>query len=361
MIMDRSKIKTENMTRLAEYRKQLYKKPVLKHLFFELTMNCNEHCKHCGSVCGDGYIPDLLTTRDYFDILDQIKRDLGTEGFMLCITGGEPLLRKDFFEIMGYAYHLGFIWGMTSNGTLITKEVAHKLRVAGMKTVSISIDGLEATHDEFRRTKGGYKRAMEGLQNLIDEGGFKHIQVTTVVTHESITELDRLFDIFDKIDIDSWRVINLEPMGRAKEYPELLLTPDDYRYLFSYIKKKREDGYPLAYGCSHFLGEELEYELRDWYFICNAGIYTASIMANGDIAACLDIERRPELIQGNIRKDNFKEVWENGFKQYRDPTFRKRGICADCDKWEFCAGDSFHTWDLDKNEPMLCMKDILGF
>ncbi|MBR5091831.1 MAG: SPASM domain-containing protein, partial [Ruminiclostridium sp.] len=119
--------------------------------------------------------------------------------------------------------------------------------------------------------------------------------------------------------------------------------------------------YPLCYGCSHFLGTELEAELRDWYFICNAGIYTASIMANGDIAACLDIERRPELIQGNIRRNTFKEVWLREFRQYRDPSFRSCEMCDKCEDRAFCNGDSFHTWNFDEHRPELCMKEILKF
>ena len=353
--------KISNMTELARYRRALMKEPRLKHLFLELTMNCNEHCLHCGSRCGDEVIPDTLSTEEYFSFLDQIKEDFGTSGFMLCITGGEPLLRRDFFDIMGYADKLGFNWGMTSNGTLISPETAHKLRLAGMKTISVSIDGLEETHDSFRRTKGGWRRALDGINALIAEGGFQHIQVTTVVTHRSIGELDRLFELFDNIDIDSWRVINLEPIGRAKQYPELLLTADDHRRLLNYIKEKREQGYPLAYGCSHYLGTELELETRDWYFLCTAGLYTASVMANGDIAACLDIERRPELIQGNIKRDRFGTVWENGFRQFRDPEYRSCGMCGDCKDKEFCAGDSFHTWNFDEHRPELCMKEILGF
>ena len=182
-----------------------------------------------------------------------------------------------------------------------------------------------------------------------------------MVTHESIGELDELFDIFDKINIDSWRVINLEPIGRAKQHPELLLTPEDYRTLFSFIKNKREEGYPLAYGCSHYLGAGMEHEIRDWYFLCTAGIYTASIMANGDIAACLDIEHRPELIQGNIRKDRFRDVWLNGFSQYRDPSYRSCEMCDKCSDRDFCNADSFHTWNFDEHRPELCMKEILGF
>ncbi|MGN1102432.1 MAG: SPASM domain-containing protein, partial [Huintestinicola sp.] len=126
-----------------------------------------------------------------------------------------------------------------------------------------------------------------------------------------------------------------------------------------FIKKHRNDEVlPVTYGCSHYLGPALEREVRKWYFLCNAGVYTASIMWNGDIAACLDIERRAELIQGNIRRDDFAEVWKNRFEQYRTD-FKKKGPCKDCKDFEFCAGGSFHTWNFDENRQNVCFKDIL--
>ncbi len=350
--------KYKHMEQLAEYREGLKKKPLLKNLFLELTLKCNEHCLHCGSYCGD-VKSEELTLEQYKTFLDEVKADFGTKGYMLCITGGEPLLRKDFFEIMGYAHMLGFKWGMTSNGTLITPEVANKLYEAGMSTISISIDGLEETHDAFRQTKGGYRKAMEGIQNLIDVGKFKTIQVTTVVTHQNIGELDRLYEIFDKMDIDSWRVINIEPMGRAKLHPELILIKEDYQYMMEFIRNKRMNEEPVEYGCSHYLGAEYEHEIRDWYFICSAGLYVASITANGDIIACLDIERRPELVQGNILKDRFKDVWENKFKEFRIDLSDKCSKCRSCSEKDRCHGDSYHSWDFEKNEPILCFKDIL--
>ena len=159
-------MKENSMTKLAVYREGLKKMPQIRNLFLELTLRCNERCLHCGSSCGD--VPsDELTLEQYKQILDQLKEDMGTEGYMLCITGGEPLLRKDFFEIMGYANELGFNWGMTSNGTLITEETAQKLRDCGMKTISISLDGLPETHDAFRRTPGGWEKGMQGVKNLL--------------------------------------------------------------------------------------------------------------------------------------------------------------------------------------------------
>ena len=184
-------MKRTHLEQMRDYRRALMKKPELRNLFLELTLRCNERCLHCGSQCGD-VTSEEISVEQYRQFLIQLKEDMSTYGKMLDITGGEPLLRKDFFDILGAAHELGFEWGMTSNGTLIDGYVAKALKKTGMKTISISIDGLEATHDEFRRTPGGYKKAIEGVENLIRVGGFKHIQITTVVTHKSITELDEL-------------------------------------------------------------------------------------------------------------------------------------------------------------------------
>lgn len=349
-------IKKRHMTQLAAYRTELWKKPRLKFLFIEMTQLCNEHCRHCGSRCGDSMPKDTLTKEEICDFLKKTSEQFDLNEVQLCITGGEPLLREDFFEIMNYAHGLGYHWGMTSNGTLIDDDMAKKLETAGMGTVSISLDGLKETNDWFRQKQGGYDAALRGVRALVKNNGFRHIQVTTVVTKKNIDELEELYEILLKENIKSWRVINIEPIGRAKEQPELLLDKEDYIRLFDFIKQKRfAECMTVTYGCSHYLGEELEREVRDWYFLCNAGIYTASIMYNGDIGACLDIERRPELIQGNIRKDDFYDVWMNRFNVYRKNS-RK---CKGCKEYKFCGGDSFHSWNYDENKPDICFKGIL--
>lgn len=357
--MDGFNIKRENLKQLSEYRKSIIHNPPLRNLFLELTLRCNEHCIHCGSSCGEFNNIAELSLEQYKKILDDVNRDFDISKIKLDITGGEPLLRKDFFEIMNYANKLGYIWGMTSNGTLINEEVAKKLQKCGMRTIAISIDGLEETHDRLRGRKGAYKSAMNGVDALIRNRNFEHIQITTVINHQNIKELPIMFEVLMNTGINSWRVINIEPMGRAKEHPELVLTNDEYRYMFDFIREKRLQGYPLTYGCSHFLGLEYERQVRDWYFLCNAGFYTASIMTNGDIAACLDIERRPELIQGNVLRDNFKDVWNNGFKMFRTDLSNLNEKCSNCAECGFCHGGAYHSWDYDKNEPMVCFKDIL--
>lgn len=352
--------KQQQMNILADYRENtLRRRPDLRSLFIEMTVRCNEHCRHCGSSCGDFAETDPLSGAEIVSFLEQIRRDFPISRLRLCITGGEPLLRPDFFGIMTQASRLGFGWGMTTNGTLITPAAAKKLHEAGMRTVSVSVDGLPDSHEWFRRSPGSYEKTLSGIRALLEEGGFDHVQITSVIHHGNIGELDEMYRRFSRLGVRSWRVINIEPIGRAKEQPELLLTPQEYRRLFDFIREKRFSGpMEVCYGCSHFLGTALEHELRPWYFLCNAGVYTASITYNGDIVSCLDVERRPKLVQGNIRTDRFRDVWENRFALWRTD-FRKTGPCRDCDCWRWCAGDSFHTWDLDNMRPGLCLKGIL--
>ena len=351
------KMKTDHLEQVKRYRESLYRKPVLKQLFFEFTLNCNEKCFHCGSSCGMERVTGELEKEEWIAIIDEVAENFKPKP-MLCITGGEPLLYRDFFEVMSYAAKKGFAWGMTTNATLIDRTVAEKLKAAGMRTVSVSIDGLEETHDRQRGLKGGYRRAMEGIKHLIDVG-FEHVQITTVINHENIDQLDALFEIMCGIDIDSWRVINLEPMGRALDFPEKMMTKEDYRRLMSFIKEKREQQYPLCYGCTHYLGMDYEREIRDWYFICSAGRTIASIMSRGEVGACLDIERNERTIQGNVREERFTDIWNNKFELFRQNLDCIAENCKNCEHGRYCAGGSWHSYDFANERQRMCFKDIL--
>jgi len=354
--MTREEIKIRNLDTLADYQKKLRKEPILKQLFLELTLKCNEHCFHCGSSCG-GNLPDGLPLEKYKSLLGEVKENFGTKA-LIAVTGGEPLLYPDFFELMEYTQELGFKWGMTSNGTLITKEVAHHLKEAGMKSISLSIDGLPETHDRYRGLKDAYKLGMEGIQNLIDEDCF-NIMVTTVVNHENIDELDALFDVFDGMDINEWRLTGIEPIGRAEKVPDMLLTADDNRRIMEFIKEKREKRIPVTYSCTHFLGLEYEAEVRDWYFLCNAGIYVAGVLVNGDVTACIDIPRNEKTIQGNINSESFTKLWKERFEIYRTPLSERNEKCAACPEAKWCRGDAYHSWDYENEKPKVCFKGVL--
>lgn len=365
------KTKEEHLAKVRDYVDSLYTTPDLKQLFIELTLKCNEHCRHCGSKCGvnetsvyDDIDKDQLTDDEIIAFLTKLKAQLKEENKklpFLNITGGEPMLRKNFFELMHRITELGYSWGMTTNGTLIKdNETIEKLHYAGMKTVSISIDGLDITHDWFRQTPGGYDKAINAIKLLVEDGGFKNVMVTTVVHGKNIDELDSLQDIMRELKIDTWRIVNVEPIGRAKDNKEIQLIKSEYIEMLDFIKRQREleKAFEICYGCNHWLGVENEHKFRNWYFKCTAGIKTGGIFYNGDIGGCLDIERRPETVMGNIRTDDFLDVWKNKFEIFRFNRADTSEKCKTCSEKENCRGNGFHTWNLDTNNPNLCMYEI---
>lgn len=274
------------------------------------------------------------------------------------------MLRKDIYDLGHIIKDLGFAWGMTTNGTLIDEAAARKLIESGLLSVSISVDGTRDTHDTVRRYKGAYDGAIAGVKNLAATGGLKALQVTSVMNHQTIDEIDDLFEIMIGLPIDSWRLANVEPIGSALVHPGILFEPEDYARLYAFIQEKREQQWPVEYGCCHYLGLGYEGELRNWFWLCSAGIHVMSVMHDGNIGSCLDIERRPETVFGNIRTDDITEVWRHGFQIYRQENglADRNPKCAACPDKRFCRGDAVHSWDFTKDEPRICMlRDLPGF
>ena len=291
----------------------LAEKPKLYNLFWETTLRCNAKCKHCGSRAGeDCNFKDELTTEEIENALKSIANKYNANEILLNITGGEPLVRKDLFEVMEFARNLGYHWGMTTNAILINDDNIEKMKKTGMTTISISLDGLENSHDEFRGVKGSYLKIIENIKKLKKADFLNYLQVTTVVNKSNIKELEEMYTKMKELQIDSWRIVNMDPIGRAQDNTQLALDKEDYKYLLDFIKtKKKQSKFDVTYGCTHFLGMKYEKEVRNHMFFCITGFTTGSILYNGDIYVCPSVERRKELVQGNIRNDDFVEVWEN--------------------------------------------------
>ena len=342
-------------------KKILSEKPNLYNLFWETTLRCNAKCKHCGSRAGEECsFKDELSTQEIKNTLQSIANKYDANKILLNITGGEPLVRQDLFEVMDFANDLGYHWGMTTNAILINDSIIEKMKSTGMTIISVSLDGLEASHDEFRGVKGAFSKTLENVKKLKKADFLDCLQITTVVNKSNLNELEELYDMMKELQIDSWRVLNMDPIGRAIDNNELALDKEDFRYLFNFIKEKRKSSkFDVTYGCSHFLGMNYERELRSHMFFCISGFTTASILYNGDIYVCPNVERRKDLIQGNIRTDNFVDVWENKFKWFRDLDKLKSKECLNCKNWKYCRGDSLHTWDFNNNRPKLCLSKML--
>ena len=354
--MDVTELKRSQLELVAQHRESLRKSPHLEWLFFEITNRCNLRCRHCGSNCtAHG---QTLTVEDIKGVLKTIQGDKPS----ICLTGGEPMMHPAFFEIAQCVRSMGFYWGMTTNATLIDDVVAENLKQVGMSTVSVSLDGMERSHDSLRQRKGSWRLALRGLKAL-QKAGFEP-QVTTVLHRDNFNELDELYEMLTQMGITSWRPINVEPIGRACESSDMLLSPEQFAQLISYIRNKRFDNankMEVTFGCSHYLGVENERMVRDHYFLCGAGIMVASVRSSGDICACLDIENRPELVQGNIRTDNFMDVWINRFQVFRRDRTADCSKCVNCSQRFICGGDSTHTWDFDRSQPLLCYENYRQF
>lgn len=354
--------KLGELTLMSNYKKQEREKHTLTDLFWECTLTCNAKCKHCGSSAEKKKYDGELTTEEIKSAFKQIANDMDASKILVHVTGGEPLVRQDLCEVMEYATKkLGFHWGMTTNGILLNDENIEKLRKANMETISISIDGLEQTHDTFRGVPGSYKTIINNIKKLKEANFVKHIQVTTVFHKENINQLNELYNIMLDLGLDSWRLVSMDPIGRANENNNLLLDGKEIKQLLDFIKSKKSNKkLTVTYGCPSFLGLDYEKEVRNYYFYCRTGINIASILYNGDLFVCPNVPRIKRFIQGNIRTDNFKDVWDNKYKEFRKKDRTKCEECNKCEQWEYCLGGAFHTWDFTDNEQNKCVYKMIN-
>ena len=348
------------ITLMKEYKIRQFEKHPLLDLFWECTMSCNAKCKHCGSSALSRKYEDELTTEEIKNAFKSISESMDASTILINVTGGEPLVRKDIFEVMEYATSLGFRWGMTTNGILLNDENIEKLKKSNMEVISVSIDGLEKTHDAFRGVEGSYKTIVGNIERLKNANFLKHIQVTTVFHKDNIDELEEMYEKFSTMGINSWRLMSMDPIGRAKENEELLLDGKELRRLLDFIKYKNKKGkLELMYGCPGFLGLEYEGEVRRAIFNCRTGVSVGSILYNGDIYVCPNVPRIKSLVQGNVRYDNFADVWNNKFEYFRDANRMSCKECKECENWDICLGGAMHTWNFEEKRQNKCPYNML--
>lgn len=328
----------------------------LDYLFWECTSSCNLACLHCGSDCKIIPNTEEMPAADFINIAKKVATQYNPREVMIVITGGEPLLRKDLPEVGKQLKKLGFPWGMVSNGYGLKPELFRELRNSGLRSVTISLDGLKESHDWMRGKTGSFDRALAGITLLTNEPKMTY-DVVTCVNQRNIGELQEIKKLLIETGVKNWRLFMIDPIGRAAENPELLLNNDQFKHLLDFIKENRQGGkIRTSYGCDGFLNE-YETEVRDGFFFCKAGVRVGSVLSNGDIGACPNIHRG--FVQGNIYKDDFLDVWNNKFDQYRERSSFKTGICKDCKKWKDCRGDGMHLHEPGLDGPLVCYNKML--
>ena len=292
-----------------------------------------------------------MPAEDFLRVIDQsITPHVDPHKVLIIISGGEPLMRKDLAEVGAALKQRGYPWGMVTNGLALTEKRFKELMASGLRTMAISFDGMQDNHNWLRQ----HPLAFEGATRAIKLAAATPLLVWDVVTcvnQRTILQLDEMREYLWSIGVRHWRLITIDPMGRAADNPELLLTPEQYRQVLDYIREKRKEGLHISYSCEGFM-PDYEMEIRDHIFHCAAGVSVASILIDGSISACTSI--RGKYYQGNIYKDDFWEVWEHGFKDYRNRQWMKeKEPCKDCQLFRYCEGGGMHLRRED-GSLMLC-------
>ncbi len=315
---------------------------------WDITYACNLRCKHCYATAGK-QLPDELSTDEALEVVDKLDR-LGVT--IISFSGGEPLVRKDFFEITSYAAEKGLYVAVATNGTLINEEMAKKMKEHGIRYVQISLDGMRETHDAFRGIKGAFDRAVEGIKNCVKEGFFVNVSMT--VTRFNYNEVSKVIELCEELGVNWFMHYNFIPVGRGKEIIESDITPEQREELLRMLYNRNKNSNisllstapqfaRVALQCdaeiipTHYYnvkaGERLR-RLAEFIGGCGAGRFYFAIKANGDIQPCVFFP----LKVGNIKYDDLEKLWREN-RVFED--LRNKDIiegCGNCSYRYYCGG-----------------------
>jgi heme d1 biosynthesis radical SAM protein NirJ len=325
-------------------------------VIWNLIRRCNLTCKHCYSISADKDFPGELSIEEVFRVMDDLKAFAVPA---LILSGGEPLLRPDIDEISRRAKAMGFYVGLSSNGTLIDERNIERIAATGYDYVGISIDGIEDTHDRFRRKIGAYDASMAAVR-LCRRHGIK-VGLRFTMTRDNAQDLPALLDLLDAEGIDKFYFSHLNYAGRGNvnrkddamlqttRWAMDLLFDTCWRYLERGAAKEFVTGnndadgvYLLFWVRRHFpeLAEHIGAKLRQWGGNAS-GLNVANIDNLGNV--------HPDTMWwhyslGNVRERPFSEIWRDtsdplmaGLKRQPRPV---SGRCGDCRYLSICGGNT---------------------
>ena len=297
------------------------------------TRQCNQYCKHCYRAAEAQPDPDELSTEEGKSLLEEIAK----AGFkIMVLSGGEPLLREDIYELARHGSDQGLRVVLGTNGTLITPDVVQQLKAAGVARVGISLDDIDpAVHDEWRQMPGAWEVSVQGMK-YCREGGLP-FQIHTTVTERNEPVITQMTDLAVELGAAGHHIFFLVPAGRGVNIAAESLKAKEYERLLNRIlDKQREVEIELKPTCApQFMriakrkGIPMRYTKG-----CLAGTSYTVIIPNGDVQPCPYLQ----IKVGNVRETPFSEIWANNpmFQEFR--TQKPSGRCGDCDCVEICGG-----------------------
>lgn len=324
---------------------------------WDFTYRCNLHCKHCYSNAGMS-TKDELKTGEALKIVDQLA-DFGVVS--LAFSGGEPLMRKDFFEVAEHAVDSGLYVSVATNGTLLNKQTVQRLRKIGVHYVEVSIDGSDArSHDDFRGVPGSFDSAIAGLRNCVEQNLCASVAVTA--TRQNFKDIPKILELAEKIGAKRFALFNFVPTGRGAEMASLDLSPEEREETMLFLLNKLLEGskvtiltttpqlarvavssqegksgevfLPMAHMQTSKVSQKAV-ALADFIGGCGAGRLYCSISPEGDVHPCVFLPIRV----GNLKSDMFADLWLNSriFQALRNRENLK-GSCGKCQFKYVCGG-----------------------
>ena len=352
------------MFRITQYMKEILhptplsakRNPLGPVVIWNLIRRCNLTCKHCYSVSADKNFPGELSTEMIKKSMDDLEQ---FNVPVLILSGGEPMLHPDIFEISDYAKELGFYVGLSTNGTLIDETNIQKIKDAEYNYVGISIDGMRETHDKFRCKEGAFDEAMNGIR-LCKENGIK-VGLRFTMTQDNATELPDLLQLMEDNDIDKFYFSHLNYAGRGdknrKDDVAHKRTRAAMDLLFDATMQSVKNGenkefvtgnndadgvYLLHWVRKHYpeQAEAIQARLQQWGGN-SSGVNISNIDTLGNV--------HPDTMWwnytlGNIKDRPFSEIWMDtsdplmaGLKSSPRPV---RGRCSVCNSRDICGGNT---------------------
>lgn len=322
------------------------KESSLRLVAWEITRNCNLSCVHCRAAATNGPYEGELNTEAALRLLDQIA-EVGNP--IVILTGGEPLLRSDIFEVARYGTDKGLRMVMAPNGTLITENTAKKMAESGIKRISISLDAADKeTHDSFRGVEGAFEGALRGIQFAKNAG--IEFQINTTISKRNLDQIPKIQEFAEQLGAVAHHIFLLVPTGRGKYIIDQEISAEEYENTLNWFYEQREKTkLQLKATCApHYYrilrqrakedGKTVSFQTHGLDAVtrgCLGGTGFCFISHQGVVQPCGFLQ----LDCGNINKTSFKDVWNGSevFLALRNYDNLK-GKCGKCEYRRVCGG-----------------------
>ena len=313
------------------------KMTALKMVAWELTRSCNLACSHCRASSEKGPYAGELSTAECLAVLDEIASFANP---VIIRTGGEPLLRKDIFEIAGYGRNKGLKVVMATNGTLLDGEHIRGIVDSGIRMISVSLDGPDRkSHDLFRQVPGAFESALAGMEKAKAAG--LGIQINSTITKRNKGLLPEIMNLGVKLGVKSHHLFFLVPTGRGRLMQNEALSPAEYEETLQFLSRQKRDSHvDIKVTCApHFNRILLQAHADKTGSLggtgCMAGSSFCFISHQGELQPCGYLE----IACGNVRRAGFRKAWSGSevFNNLRDRS-GLQGKCGACEFKMVCGG-----------------------